>query len=68
MLAEVLCGNCVRQGYGFVEFARPSEAQKCKEAMEKIEQEMRPDVRRRHGNDHNPSNAHGEESHEKVSL
>lgn len=38
---------CAMQGYGFVEFSKPSEAQKCKEAMEKIEMDMRPDVRRR---------------------
>ena len=34
------------QGYGFVEFSLPGAALTCKQAMDEIEQRMRPDPRR----------------------
>lgn len=38
---------CVMQGYAFVEYSVPNGALKCKEGMDKIEAEMRPDFRRK---------------------
>lgn len=35
------------QGYAFVEYSVPNGALKCKEGMDKIEAEMRPDFRRK---------------------
>ena len=37
----------VTQGYAFVEYSVPNGALKCKEGMDKIEAEMRPDFRRK---------------------
>jgi hypothetical protein len=37
----------VMQGYAFVEYSVPNGALKCKEGMDKIEAEMRPDFRRK---------------------
>lgn len=37
----------VVQGYAFVEYSVPNGALKCKEGMDKIEAEMRPDFRRK---------------------
>lgn len=34
------------QGYGFVEFSLPGSALACKQAMDEIEQSMRPDPRK----------------------
>ncbi|KAK9788864.1 hypothetical protein WJX73_005048 [Symbiochloris irregularis] len=48
-LAMICNPDGVSKGYAFVEFSRPSEAQRCKDAMDKIELEMRPDVRQRIG-------------------
>lgn len=36
----------VPQGYGFVEFSHPASALACKQAMDEIERNMRPDPRK----------------------
>ena len=39
--------DILMQGYAFVEYSVPNGALKCKEGMDKIEAEMRPDFRRK---------------------
>ena len=48
-LLNIVPYNCLVQGYAFVEFSLPSAANICKQAMERIEYEMRPDVAKRLG-------------------